>query len=79
MMTVFPPFVDLVWLRTFCPEIKKGLSLIRTLETYMTTLGGPSIVLQREKRWWLDYWEAYSEKDWQDLVENFERIEQEEH
>jgi len=79
MMTVFPPSVDLVWLRTFCPDITKGLSLVRTLETYMATLGGPSIVLQREKRWWLDYWEAYSEKDWQRLVENFGRIEQEEH
>lgn len=79
MMTVFPPSVDLVWLRSFCPEITKALSLVQALEMHMATLGGPSVVLQREKRWWLDYWEAYSERDWQDLVENFGRIVQEEH
>jgi hypothetical protein len=76
MITVFPPSIDLLWLRTFCPEMEKALSLVDALEIQLGALGGPSAVLSSEKRWWLDYWEAYSEKDWSDLVENFRRTEQ---
>lgn len=76
MITVFPPSIDLVWLRTFCPDMGKALSLVNALEIQMGALGGPSAVLSLEKRWWLDYWEAYTEKDWIELLGNFKRIEE---
>ena len=75
MITVFPPSIDLVWLRRFCPDMEKALSLVNALEIQMESLGGPSAVLLLEKRWWLDYWEAYSEKDWIELLGNFKRKE----
>jgi len=43
----------------------------------MAVLGGPSTVLMRE-RWWLDYWEVYSDKDWERLLLSFQLIGQEE-
>jgi hypothetical protein len=73
MITVFSPSIDLVWLRTFCPEMERALSLVNALEIQLDALGGPSAVLSQEKRWWLDYWEAYTEKDWSELVGNFRR------
>jgi hypothetical protein len=76
MITVFPPSIDLVWLRTFCPDMEKALSLVNALEVQVEALGGPSAVLSREKRWWLDYWEAYTGKDWSEFVENFKHLEQ---
>ena len=75
MITVFPPSIDLVWLSAFCPVMEKAESLVAALEIQLEALGGPSVVLSREKRWWLDYWEAYTEKDWFELVENFRRTE----
>ena len=77
MITVFPPSVDVALLRKFCPEITKALSLVLALAVQMTTLGGPSVVLSREKRWWLEYWEAYTEKDWDNLMETFGKIKEE--
>ena len=77
MMTVFPPSVDLSWLASFCPDMVKAVSLVRSLEIQMAVLGGPSIVLMRE-RWWLDYWEVYSDKDWERLLLSFQLIGQEE-
>lgn len=72
MITVFQqPSIDLEWLCTFCPEMEKAISLINALEIQLGTLGGPSVVLSRENRWWLDYWEAYTEKDWSELVKSF--------
>jgi len=77
MITVFPPSVDVALLRKFCPEITKALMLVLALAVQMTTLGGPSVVLSREKRWWLEYWEAYTEKDWDNLMETFGKIKEE--
>jgi len=77
MMTVFPPSVDLSWLASFCPDMVKAVSLVRSLEIQMAVLGGPSTVLMRE-RWWLDYWEVYSDKDWERLLLSFQLIGQEE-
>jgi len=62
MMTVFSPSLDLSWLEDLYPDISKALSLLRTLELKVASLGGPSAILLRE-RWWLDYWETYSEQD----------------
>jgi hypothetical protein len=75
MITVFPPSIDLVWLRSFCPDMEKALSLINALEIQMEALGGPSAVLSLEKRWWLDYWESYTEKNWIELLGNFKPME----
>jgi hypothetical protein len=74
MITLFPPSVDLVWLVAFYPVMDKAVSLVNALEIHLEALGGPSLVLSREKRWWLDYWDAYTEKDWLELVDNFRRL-----
>jgi hypothetical protein len=73
MMTIFSPSLDLSWLEDVCPEISKALSLLRALEVHITSLGGPSAILSRE-RWWLDYWETYNEQDWERLLESFQNL-----
>ncbi|PPQ90832.1 hypothetical protein CVT25_011974 [Psilocybe cyanescens] len=77
MLTLFPPSVDLVWLENVCPDMVKARSLARALEDQVETLGGPSAVLLREQ-WWLDYWEVYTEKDWQRLLNSFHEISEDE-
>ncbi|KDR79400.1 hypothetical protein GALMADRAFT_137240 [Galerina marginata CBS 339.88] len=71
MLTLFPPSVDLAWLEGICPDMSKALSLLRALEVHIATLGGPAAVLLRE-RWWLNYWQVFTEKDWDQLLENFQ-------
>jgi hypothetical protein len=77
MMTVFSPSLDLSWLEDLCPDISKALSLLRALEVNVASLGGPSAILLRE-RWWLDYWETYTEEDWERLLESFQVLVHEE-
>ncbi|CAA7257496.1 unnamed protein product [Cyclocybe aegerita] len=74
MMTLFPPSsgADIPWLESLCPEaMAKAGSLVRVLNARIDVLGGPKAVLLRE-RWWLDYWEAYTESDWERLLLNFQ-------
>jgi len=54
MITVFPPAVSVAWLRISYQEIAKASSLVQALAVQMTTLGGPGVVVSREKRWWLE-------------------------
>ncbi|KDR79392.1 hypothetical protein GALMADRAFT_137234 [Galerina marginata CBS 339.88] len=77
MLTLFPPSVDPAWLESICPDMSKALSLLRALEVHVATLGGPAAVLLREK-WWLNYWEVFTEKDWDQLLENFQVLVEEE-
>ena len=70
-MAIFSPSLDLSWLEDVCPDISKALSLLQTLEVHVTSLGGPSVILLRE-RWWLDYWETYNEQDWEKLLDSFQ-------
>ncbi|KAF9524905.1 hypothetical protein CPB83DRAFT_860440 [Crepidotus variabilis] len=71
MMTVFPPLVDLEWLSTLSSDMVKARSLVRALDREMDLLGGPGTVILKEKRWWLDYWEVYTETDWENLLQTF--------
>ncbi|KAF9481748.1 hypothetical protein BDN70DRAFT_930582 [Pholiota conissans] len=70
MMTVFSLSPNIAWLQSMCPEMSKATSLARALEDHLATMGGPAVVLMRE-RWWLDYWDAYTESDWNRLMQNF--------
>ena len=71
MMTVFSPSLDLSWLEDLCPDMSKALSLLRALEVNVACLGGPSAILSN-KRYWLDYWETYTEQAWELLLESFQ-------
>jgi hypothetical protein len=73
MMTVFSSAPNIAWLQGMCPEMSKAVSLARALEVHLATLGGPAVVLMRE-RWWLDYWDAYTESDWNRLMQNFQDV-----
>ncbi|KDR79414.1 hypothetical protein GALMADRAFT_223656 [Galerina marginata CBS 339.88] len=76
MLTLFLPSVDLVWLENICPDMSKALSLLHALEVHVAMLGGPAGLLLHE-RWWLNYWEVFTEKDWHLLLEIFEVLAEE--
>ena len=80
MLTVFAPPVDIAWLERTCPaEMSKAASLLRSLESYMSSSIGRSsssssssssgIWLRR--KWSLGRWENFNEKDWKRLLADF--------